>query len=346
MLMNLFKKILLSPIALLYNSVITIRNRRFDEGKSKQTTFKEPVVVVGNLTVGGTGKTPHVEFLANYFINKMKIALVSRGYGRKTSGFIKASNKETADDIGDEPMQYQTKFGHRATVAVGERRVDALNKLLKDHHYDLFLLDDAYQHRSLLASFYVLLTDYGRLFTQDFILPVGLLREKREGASRADVIIVSKCPADLAEIEQQRIETEIRKYSEAPVFFTQMVSGAPKLYYSDECLKAGSTALTLSGIAQNDLFISEVSQQYEIDKSFVFKDHHSFTFAELVEIVDYATKKDLPIITTEKDFMRLSQPEFMDLTAKITIFVVTIEVRFLSKESEFLTLVEQGMVSV
>jgi tetraacyldisaccharide 4'-kinase len=343
--MKLFKKILLSPIAFLFRSITTVRNRRYDEGKSRQTSFKEAVVVVGNLTVGGTGKTPHVEFLTNYFLNKKQIALVSRGYGRKTKGFVVATKESSANEIGDEPMQFFTKFGHQVTVAVGEKRVNAIERLLKHASYDLFLLDDAFQHRSLLASFYILLTDYGRLFTEDFVLPVGLLREKRKGASRANVIIVSKCPKDLSEIEQKKIIQNIRKYSQAPVFFTKMVSSNAKQFNSGEVLEDKSKVVTLSAIAQNELFIEEVAHKYEVLQSFSFRDHHSFSISELQEIVNYTQLHKLELVTTEKDYMRLSQPEFMDLTAKMSIFVIPIEVQFLSKQAEFLAFLEQGMIS-
>ena len=337
---------MLFPVAVLYETITSIRNQRFDSGKIKCTVFDKPIIVVGNLTVGGTGKTPHVEYLAHHFIDKKKIALVSRGYGRKTKGFVLGNSNSSANEIGDEPMQYMTKFGRKAAVAVGEKRVFAIRELLNKDNYDLFLLDDAYQHRSLKASFYVLLTDYGRLFTEDFILPLGLLREAREGASRADVIVVSKCPSSLTSTEQEGIIKDIRKYSSAQVFFTQMIQAEAVNYSNKQELERDSKVVTLSAIAQNELFIEEVARKYEVKKSFSFRDHHSFTLTELQEVLHYVKDDNISVITTEKDFMRLSQPEFMDLTSKMSIFVIPIKVEFLAKESEFLTLIEKGIVSV
>ena len=283
--------------------------------------------------------------MANHFINKRNLALLSRGYGRKTKGYILADSMSSANEIGDEPMQYFTKFGDNAGVAVGEKRVDAIVKMLAHTKYDLFLLDDAYQHRSLKASLYVLLTDYARLFTDDFVLPLGLLRESREGASRADVIVVSKCPSDLSLKEREKIIRKINIYSEAQVFFSEMVKGDAVNYLSKEKLNKNSKVVTLSAIAQNDLFINQVSHDFEIQKSFCFSDHHQFTLGELKQIVDYLGDRSFSVVTTEKDYMRLSQPEFMEFTSKMSIFVVPIKVHFLAKEREFLSLIEQEVFS-
>jgi len=343
--MNLLKKIMLYPLAVLYGTVTSTRNKRFDQGRSKQTSFDQPVIVVGNLTVGGTGKTPHVEFLANFFIGKKKTALVSRGYGRKTKGFLIANKQSTASEIGDEPMQYYTKFKGKATIAVGEQRVLAIQKLIKRSKYNLFLLDDAFQHRSLKASFYVLLTDFTRLFTEDHILPLGLLRESREGASRADAIVVSKCPPDLDMITKDRVKEEIARYSTAPVFFSKMIQEGAFNTNGNTPLVIHSKVVTLSAIAQNQVFIDQVNEKYDVQRSFSFRDHHNFTLNDLKEVFEYVTVNNLSLVTTEKDFMRLSEPEFMELTTKMSIFVVPVKVQFLANESEFLTLIEEGMIS-
>lgn len=339
----MLKKITLYPLALLYGIITSFRNRHYDKGMYLQTSFKKPVIVVGNLTVGGTGKTPHIEYLAKQLIDHKKIALVSRGYGRNTKGFIRADNDSDANQIGDEPMQYFTKFSSKAIIAVGEKRVNAIKQLLKRDTFELFLLDDAYQHRNLKASYYILLTDFERLFTNDFMLPLGLLRESREGASRADVIIVSKCPDSLNEEAQESIIKQIRKYSDAPVYFTRMYQGRPQKYQSNEELKIGTEVISLSAIAQNDRFNDQVAVNYKVKKKFAYRDHHNFTIKELKEVLGYSLEHKLPVVTTEKDFMRLSQPEFMDLTTKMSIFVVPIEVQFLEKENEFLSRLEKAV---
>jgi tetraacyldisaccharide 4'-kinase len=344
--MILIKKILFYPLSLIYGAIVFIRNRQFDRGNIKQIKFNKPVVVVGNLTIGGTGKTPHVEFIASHFMSRNKIALVSRGYGRSTNGFLLADNNSTATEIGDEPLQYYTKFGNQLTVAVGEKRVNAIEQLLKIDSYDLFLLDDAFQHRNLKASYYVLLTDYTRLFTEDNILPLGLLREPRKGASRADLIVVSKCPLNLSTKEQEEITRQIRKYSQSRVFFSSMIQGEVVQYSTKLILPRGSDVVVLSAIAQNDVFLAEVSSKYNVLKSFSFRDHHRFTLSEINEIANFTNEQNLSVVTTEKDFMRLSEPEFEDLTHKMSIFVAPIKVQFLTQEIEFLSLIQEGMVTV
>ncbi len=226
----------------------------------------------------------------------------------KQRGFIVAHSKCTAKEIGDEPMQYFQKFGGKATVAVGEKRVYAIKQLLNKETYDLFLLDDAFQHRALKASFYILLTDYKRLFTDDYLMPLGLLRESRKGASRADVIIVSKCPYSLAESEQSVIIEKIRKYSKAPVFFTKMVSSEAIEYKTKSELPLNSKVVTLSAIAQNDLFVDEVKQKHEVVKRFSFNDHHHFTHEELAEIMRYTTEYNLSVCNYRKRFYAFVSP--------------------------------------
>ena len=189
-------RILLFPFSWLYYLITQIRNRLYDRGLKPSVKFELPVICVGNLTVGGTGKTPMIEHLIRLLQNRFKVATLSRGYGRATKGIRIAGPSENASTIGDEPFQFYTKFGKRITVAVGEERALAIPTILQEcSDTQIILLDDGFQHRKVSPGFSILLTDYHRPFYNDFLLPSGRLRESRWGAERADVIVVTKCPS-------------------------------------------------------------------------------------------------------------------------------------------------------
>ena len=213
-----FLRFLLFPFAIIYDVVTTIRNFFFEVGVFKQTSFKIPVIVVGNLSVGGTGKTPQIEYLIRLLKDGFKTAVLSRGYKRKTEGFVLLNDTHSAEDVGDEPLQYFKKF-QNIDVAVDANRVEGISKLITDKSPEVILLDDAFQHRKVKGSFYILLTKYNDLFVDDFLLPAGNLRESRSGAKRADIILVTKCPENLNENEQNLIKNKFRKYNKK-VFFT------------------------------------------------------------------------------------------------------------------------------
>jgi tetraacyldisaccharide 4'-kinase len=192
-------RILLLPVAWLYEGITRLRNWLYDKGYKKSTSFPLPVISVGNLTVGGTGKTPHVEYLVRLLKDQRQLVTLSRGYGRQTKGFLIADEQANAATIGDEPMQFYQKFGHQIKVAVGEKRVPAIEQILRLYpKTEIILLDDAFQHRAVRPCFSILLSDYHRPFYTDFVLPAGRLRESRKGAGRADAVIFSKCPQNLS----------------------------------------------------------------------------------------------------------------------------------------------------
>jgi len=341
--MKNMKLLLLWPFTLLYSVIVTLRNRNYLNNSDKRTSFSEPVVVVGNLTVGGTGKTPHVEYLADKFLSKLKLGLLSRGYGRQTKGFYWGDDKATANLIGDEPMQYVHKFGNETKIAVCENRVEGIRQMkTADNELQGFLLDDAFQHLRLKASTYVLLTDYNRLFTKDYVMPSGLLRESRNGAKRADVVIVTKCPEDITFVEEKEIQTSISKYTSAPVFFTKTITSSPVDFETKQILEEAKEVFLLSGIAQNEDFAKRVSGSYSVKKHFAFADHHNFTTDQLQKIVDEVAGNNSVLVTTEKDYMRLMSVEFKDIIAKIPIFVVPLKVEFLEREDDFLSLMAKA----
>ncbi|WP_439127917.1 tetraacyldisaccharide 4'-kinase [Polaribacter sp.] len=321
-------RFLLFPFTILYHFVTKLRNLFFDNGILKQTLFKIPVIVVGNLSVGGTGKTPQIEYLIRLLQNNYKTAVLSRGYGRKTKGYIHLNDQHTANDVGDEPLQYFKKFTN-IDVAVDENRVEGIQYLLANNNPEVVLLDDAYQHRKVEGSFYVLLTKYNDLFVEDYLLPTGNLRESSSGAKRADVILITKCPESLLENEQSSIKQKLSKFNK-PVFFTSIsyAKNIKGFYQFDiENLKEYSVLL-ITGIANPNPLIQYLKEHQIQIQHLKYKDHHNFTDIEIVDILnrfkeETATKK--LILTTEKDYVRLS-PYIKELS------YLPIETKFLQNQ--------------
>ena len=303
-----FLRFLLFPFAVIYNLVTSIRNFFFKVGVFKQTSFKIPVIVVGNLSVGGTGKTPQIEYLIRLLKDSFKTSVLSRGYKRKTTDFVLLNNTHSAEDVGDEPLQYFKKFKN-INVAVDANRVAGISKLITDKSPEVILLDDAYQHRKVKGSFYILLTKYDDLFTDDFLLPTGNLRESRSGAKRADVILVTKCPINLTVSSKNKIRNKLKKYQK-DIFFTT-------ISYDDKT--AGSTnilvddlknyeVLLITGIANPTPLLKFLEKKKVSFKHLKYPDHHHFTNKEIEainkEYEGLSTSKKL-ILTTEKDYVRL-----------------------------------------
>lgn len=294
---------LLFPFSILYDGITSARNWAFDTALLSQKKFETPIIAVGNLSTGGTGKTPMIEWLIEHFKDK-KIAIISRGYGRKTTGFIELNNSHNADQVGDEPLQIKLKYGNKIISAVSEKRVDGINQLLKKHQIDLILLDDAFQHRYVKASHYILLTSYDKPYFKDYLLPTGNLRESRKGADRAHSIILTKCPAHLSLSKQRDLVKMINPLPHQQVFFSTIDYDT---YIKKEGVEIEIAQLdfkkvtALTGIANPEPFIRFLKKRFEVDHM-EYGDHHRFRESELQKI-----KQQEIVITTEKDFMRLAQ---------------------------------------
>ncbi|MFT5617021.1 MAG: tetraacyldisaccharide 4'-kinase [Arenicella sp.] len=331
--------ILLFPFSLIYGTIVKMRNHLYHIGSKPSVGFDLPTICVGNLTVGGTGKTPHIEFLIRLLKDKFQIATLSRGYGRKTKGYILAENKIHSHEIGDEPMQYFQKFGKEIAVAVGEERILAVSNILMDlPDTNVILLDDAFQHRKIQPSLNILLTDFNRPFYQDYFLPAGRLRDSRAEAKRAEIIVVSKCPQNLAESKQIAIEQEIREYakSETPIFFSSIrySSIQPINKNTNDEIELEKVIL-LTGIAQTEPLEKYVSECFEILEHIKLKDHADYdaSVSETILSVFERLEKEKPmIITTEKDAVKLA--EIQELR-NLPIYALPIEVYFLRKQSDF-----------
>ena len=301
--MNLIRKIVF-PFAILYGLVTSLRNFLYDAGILKSYSFNLPVIVVGNLSVGGTGKTPQIEYLIRLLSDKYKVAALSRGYKRKTTGFILADANVNAEIIGDEPFQYYTKFPN-IQVAVDADRKNGIEQLLSNSRQpEVVLLDDAYQHRKVKAGFYILLTSYNELYSDDFQLPTGNLRENRSGAKRANVIVVTKCPSDLSEQEQEVIKIKLSILPNQTLFFST-IEFDEYVYSENGKLKVSELQnvdqLLLAGIAKPQSFFAHLQSNNK--ECLAYSDHHQFTKKDLLEIKNKAQNKI--VITTEKDFVRL-----------------------------------------
>ncbi|MCP2029563.1 tetraacyldisaccharide 4'-kinase [Flavobacterium sp. HSC-32F16] len=301
--MNLLRKILF-PFAILYGFITSIRNFLFDKGILKSTSFDIPVIAVGNLSVGGTGKTPQIEYLIRLLADKYKVATLSRGYKRKSEGFVLADSTSNAEILGDEPFQFYQKFPN-VQVAVDANRTNGITQLLSQKEKpQVILLDDAYQHRKVKAGFYILLTSYGDLYADDFILPTGNLRESRSGANRANIVVVTKCPNNLSEEEQEKIRLKLKLNCSQQIFFTfidydTVIYGQNGKIAVDE-IKSESKLL-LAGIAKPKPFFDYLKN--ENDECLTFPDHHHFSETDLDSIQNKANGRK--IITTEKDYVRL-----------------------------------------
>ena len=319
--MNFLRKILF-PLAFLYWLVTFIRNWLYDKGIFKSFSFDIPIIAVGNLSVGGTGKTPQIEYLIRLLSDNYKVAVLSRGYKRATKGFILADENATASSIGDEPFQFYSKFPN-IQVAVDANRKSGIENLLQlPNKPDVVLLDDAFQHRKVKAGFYILLTAYDDLFCDDNILPFGNLREPSSGKKRADMIIVTKCPKDLSELAQQKIKEKLKVKQQ--VFFTTI--------QYDDCVFGNDSQLLVSeiqseskvlvaGIAKPKLFFDFLKN--DNDETLVFPDHHDFSKQDCELILAKANGRK--IITTEKDFVRLN-----GLLPKAQLFYLPIKSTFLN----------------
>ena len=329
-------RFLLFPFAILYNLVTGLRNRLYDRELKPSIKFDLPVIGVGNLAAGGTGKTPLTEYLIRLLARNYRVATLSRGYGRSTKGFRMAEPTDSALTIGDEPFQFFVKFGDRVKVAVGEERALAIANIL--HHHpktQVILLDDAFQHRRVIPSLSILLTDYHRPFYKDFLLPSGRLRESRSGAERADIVIVTKCPQEITDEEMIEIEKSIRVFVERPVFFTHIRYGNPTPLGRQD-IKLGDQIALLSGISNSQPLEHYVSQNYKLKKHFNYADHHPYTSADLERLNRFINDNpSASILTTEKDKVKLATPEFDSIIQRLPIFYLPIEVEFIKNGQDF-----------
>jgi tetraacyldisaccharide 4'-kinase len=325
-----FLGIILFPFSVIYDLATRFRNYLFNVGIKGSFEFDANVIGVGNLTVGGTGKSPMIEYLVKLLSDKYSIATLSRGYGRNTKGFKIADESDNALSIGDEPYQFYNKFKD-ITVAVGEERAVAIPFILAEKNPDVILLDDAFQHRYVKPSLNIMLTDYSSLFFNDYVLPSGRLRESRRGANRADIIVVTKCDHDISEQEMNQIEFKISKYApNAQVVFTGIKYLNVKPVYQNS--EFNKKVLLFSGIANSKHLMEYVSTHFELMDEYYFSDHHNYTKKDFHEIEERFRRLPMTekcLLTTEKDMVKLLDSELESTIHHLPIFYIPIETYFI-----------------
>lgn len=334
-------KFLLFPFAALYSLVMHVRNYLYDIGHKRSVQFNIPVIVVGNLNVGGSGKTPMVEYLIKLLMRDFKVATLSRGYKRDTKGYKFATESDSARHIGDEPMQLFRKFGRDIHVAVGEDRVFAIPNILNEFPGTrVILLDDAMQHRSVQPKLSILVTDCAHPFYEDFVLPMGRLREARSGASRSDIVVVTKCSDSISVDERKLITESVQRYAgPKPVFFSSIRYGEIRPLGDEKSIK--KSVVLVSGIAKPESLKLFCGANYTILKHFDFGDHHRYTVNDLKAVESYykSHRGDLSIITTEKDMVKLVEPELQSFVQRLPWFYVPIQHEFIEDGLKFDNLV-------
>lgn len=326
-------RIILFPFSLLYGMITFVRNKLFDWNILSSKSFDLPIISIGNLSTGGTGKTPHVEYLIRLLQDEYKIATLSRGYKRKTSGFFLANDTTTVEDVGDEPFQFKAKFP-KIEVAVDEKRVHGVESLLKEKpQTNLILLDDAFQHRYIKPGLSILLTDFFNLYTHDFVVPSGSLREFRNGAKRADIILVTKSPKVLSPLTRRNIKSKINPKDSQHVLFSFIKHGElnqiPGVDFGPDNQSHFSSILMVAGIANPYPLEMKLKERCTKLEKFTFPDHHQFTEKDIDKVIekfDSIFAKNKIIVTTEKDMGRLIQPALLEKIKSLPICYMPIEV--------------------
>jgi tetraacyldisaccharide 4'-kinase len=341
-------RIVLLPVSILYGLIIRLRNVFYDKKWLRSTSFNFPIICVGNLSVGGTGKSPMIEFLVRHLSPQFKITTLSRGYKRKTKGYVLASEQTTALEIGDEPMQFHKKFPD-IHVAVCEERVVAVPHILQDlPDTELILLDDAFQHRAIKPGFSILLTEYSDLFTRDFFLPTGNLRDEKESYKRANIIVITKCDESLTQEQKDKIINEINPIFGQQIFFSAIEYGKPYHILNQQQQKIfdeNTDVLLVTGIANIRPLKKKLQEQSHGYDQLSYSDHHIYTIDDMHEIESRYKKMkgaNNMILTTEKDAVRLIK--FKEYLIDLPMYVLPVQHKILfNEEINFLQRIHQFM---
>ncbi len=340
MIQNALFKILMAPFSLLYGLGVSLRNTFYKTGVLKSISFNLPIISVGNLSVGGAGKTPHIEYLIRLLKDYLNVATVSRGYKRKTKGFLFVKPNMNAEQVGDEPLQFKRKF-QDVVVTVSESRTFAIPEIVGEHpQTQVVLLDDAFQHRSIQPGLNILLTEFSKPFTKDFLLPSGRLREWRSAYQRADVIVVSKCPKEVSLEEKEKITTDIAPLPNQKVFFSYYDYDPPYFLFNSRYrlkLEPDMSVLLICAIARTDYLVDYLNEKVDTVRVLEYEDHHFYSNYEIANLQQTFEKWDADkkvILTTEKDAMRLELHFPFIKENKMPVFALPVRVKFHFDEGE------------
>ncbi|MBE6220448.1 MAG: tetraacyldisaccharide 4'-kinase [Rikenellaceae bacterium] len=329
-------KFLLKLISYLYRLVITIRHWLFDVGLLKSEKFDIPIICVGNITVGGTGKTPAAEMIIDYMRSFYHVALLSRGYGRRTSGYIEVEKNSSYRDVGDEPLQVKLKFPD-TLVVVCENRVEAIKRIQREHpDVNLIIMDDGFQHRHVEARINVVVVDSTRPFASDDYLPAGTLRDKIDALSRAHYFLVTKCDSNMSQLDQRLWRKDLQKIAYQRVYFTRVVpSDAVPLHNVGARLDVGDSVVLMSGIGNPKVFVSSMKERYNVLKSFTFPDHHKYSVEDLNKVTEFMEQHpQAKLLITEKDAVKLRRSRRVPELLRQRMFYMPVVVDFLDGSDE------------
>lgn len=345
---KLLSALILGPVSLVYRGVIAVRNYLFDKGILPQHEFNVPVVVVGNISMGGSGKTPHTEYIVDALKNQYHIGILSRGYKRKTRGFVLATKNSHMDDLGDEPYQLYRKFARdKVTLAVCEDRVKGINAMLEaDPRINLLVLDDAFQHRYVKPTVSVVLMESSRPASRDRLLPLGHLREPLSALNRADIVVVTKCTETMRPMDFTLFAEDLSLWPYQTLLFSKFEYQPLQPVFEDECpgfapqlnsLTENDTVLIVAGVANPKPFVKQIRRSKAKIKLKIFPDHHHFTSSDMDAVLrkfQSMPGKNKYIITTEKDAMRLMNCPYFPHKLRSCTFYLPIKVQFIPTAGE------------
>lgn len=329
-------KIILKLVSYIYRMVISFRHWMFDSGLLKSEKFKTPIICVGNITVGGTGKTPTAEMIIDYMMPYYRIALLSRGYGRRTKGYREVDVNSSYRDVGDEPLQIKLKYPE-TLVVVCEKRAEAIHRIEAEHpEINLIVMDDGFQHRHVDPRINVVIVDSTRPFYEDDFLPAGTLRDKLDSLYRAHYYIVTKCPVDMNPLAQRMWRKELHKIAYQKVYFTRVVpTKAVSLFQTPNVLNPGDQVIAMSGIGNPKAFVAGVRKLYDVKAKLNFSDHHVYSVSDIERIVGLLEKyPQAMLLTTEKDAVKLRRSRRVPDIMRERLFYQPLKVEFLDGSDE------------
>lgn len=322
--------------AILYGFAIRVRNMIYDTNIIEGVKFNIPVICIGNITAGGTGKTPMVEFVTSHFMNTRSVAIISRGYGRTTSGYRVVTPFDNASDVGDEPLQIKCKFPD-IPVVVCERRVEGIERLLKEFpNVDMVIMDDGFQHRRVKPYLNIVMIDYTRPVDKDHYIPYGQLRDSLDSLERAHIFVFTKCPKSFLQLQQNLLIASLNKKPSQAAFFTrpQYLDTRAVVGNSPVALPVRSNVIALAGIGNNEVFFSGLAERYNVVESIGLDDHHKYSANDIQQLTNALEKHpDAFIITTEKDAVKLCNIADMPIHLSSRMFYETVGMEFASNPS-------------